>query len=192
MAELIEHIERHLGTIESGWSKDADGETMPFSVARIDNPSGPGTVAFVTLGLSRHELHGSRPDKSIRCELLMLVTDDWRDGPMPGILQQVASGNLASHHALLRGEVVGPWGPLVAGSQLEALYATMPVYLPDEFATCEVEGNQVIFIWLIPVSAGEAAFVTASGWPEFEDALAKSQLQLMDLHRPVLTFDAPN
>lgn len=186
---LVEHFEQHLGRIESGWSKNADGAAMPFQVVRFLNPAGPGTIGFATLGLSRHELHGSQPDQTIRCELLMLVLDGWRDGPIPGIMQQVGRDILSNHHAPLRGEVIGPYGPLVGSSQLEALYAALPVYLPDSFATYEDDGEQIVIIWLIPISAGEAEFVTDSGWSEFENALSDTDLQLMDLNREVLKLD---
>ena len=56
---------------------------------------------------------------------------------MPGILQQVGLGVLAAERPLLRGEVVGPNGPLLPGSAMEAFYLALPVYLPDEFAWCD-------------------------------------------------------
>ncbi len=131
---LIEHLELYLGEMECGWSRDADGQPMPFQVARFGDPPVPNTVAFSTLGLSRNALRSPVSDKSIHLELLMLVPVSLRDGPVPGVLQQVANELMETGYAVLRGDVIGPRGPLFAGSPVEALYAAQPVYFPDQFA----------------------------------------------------------
>jgi len=188
MAELVEHLERYLGPIQEGWSIDADGLKLPFQVVRFDQGSGSGTISFSTLGLSRHALPSPASRQLIRHELLLLAPDSLRAGPIPSLLQQVALETLASGRALLRGDVLGPRGPLVPGSSMEAFYVGMPVYFPDEFATCEVEGESVVIAWLIPISRSEAAFVTEHGWPAFEERLVATDPDLTDVDRPSLGF----
>lgn len=183
---LVEHLERFLGPIEAGWSQDADGTKMPFQIVRFAGGSGPGTVSFSTLGLSRIPLHSSVSGKEIRHELLVLTPDSLRDGPLPALIHQVAMIAVHSGHAFLRGDVVGPRGPLVPGSTLEAIYVAMPAYFPDEFASCEENGDPVAIAWLVPISAREADYAARNGWSAFEDRLVDADPDLTDFGRASL------
>lgn len=185
LVSLVDHLERYLGEIEAGWSRDADGREMPFQVARFPRGSGDGTVSFTTLGLSRHALR-SPSGKEIRHELMMIVPDRLRDGSIPGLLQQIGMEVLAATRPLLRGDVIGPRGELVAGSGLDAIYAAIPVYLPDDFAVYEDNSQQVAIVWLVPISAREASYVRTRGWKAFEDRLVESDPDLTDIFRPSL------
>jgi hypothetical protein len=104
----------------------------------------------------------------------MFVPNRLKDGPVPGLLQEVAAAVLESGSALLRGDVLGPKGPLFAMSSMEALHAAIPVYLPDEFASCETEdGAQVVIVWLVPISRTEAEYIHLHGWDAFEERLVE-------------------
>ena len=186
MTSLPEHIERFLGEIEAGWTQDAEGVGVPFQVARCSGGEAPGTP-FVTLGLSREALKSPVSDKLIRHELVMVLAGSHPNGPAPGILQQVGRECLASGKALLRGDVIGPRGPLVDGSALEALYVASPVCLPDAFATyAGGDDQQVVFAWLIPIAGSELEYVRSHGWNAFEDGLVEAQPDLTDLYRAPL------
>jgi hypothetical protein len=182
---LVEHLERYLGEIEAGWSRDADGDELPFQVVRLPKGSGQGTVSFATLGLSRHPLR-SASGKEIRQELLMIVPDRLRDGPIPALLQQIGTEMLTAASPLLRGEVIGPRGELVAGSSMEAIYVAIPVYFPDDFAVYEQDGAGIVVTWLVPISAGEVRYVREHGWRAFEDRLAESDPDLTNVFRAPL------
>jgi Suppressor of fused protein (SUFU) len=186
---LIEHLEGYLGEIEGGWSRDADGDDMPFEVARFPRGSGRGTISFATLGLSRYPLQ-SWSGKEIRHELLMIVPDSLREGPVPGLLQQIGMEALGSARPVLRGEVIGPRGELITGSPMEALYAAIPVHFPDDFAVYEGDDESVAVVWLVPISAREASYVKRHGWRAFEDLLAELDPDLTDLSRPSMRVDS--
>ena len=179
---LVDHLERHLGEIEVGWSRDADGFTMPFQVVRFAPPPLAGFSVFSTLGLSEAVLASRRSDKLIRHEFVMIVPDRLRDGPVPAILQQAAVDIVASGSALLRGDVISPQGPLFATSRMEALYAAIPVFMSDDFGAC----GDVVLVWLVPISRKEAEFVEAKGWPAFENLLVDVDPDLTDPYRPAL------
>jgi hypothetical protein len=184
MAGLVEHFERFLGSIQLGWTHDADGVEMPFQVVRFEKGSGSGTVGFARLGLSRHGLPSVTSGREIRHQLLLLVPDSLRDGPMPALLHQVGMRALTSERALLRGDVLGPQGPLLPGSSMVALYVGMPVYFPDEFGSCEEDGHSVVIAWLIPISKLEAGYVARHGWGAFEERLVEADPDLTDAYRP--------
>jgi hypothetical protein len=180
---LVEHFEKGLGQIEVGWSVDADGRRMPFQIVRFPQGSGPGTISFATLGLGRYPLTSPDPDIEIRHELLMLAPESLRDGVLPSLIQQVGEETIHSQRPLLRGDVIGPRGPLIPGSQMEALYVTLPVYFPDEFATCEEDDHTIVIAWLVPISAGEAHYIVHHGWADFEDRLVEQDPDLTDFGR---------
>jgi hypothetical protein len=186
MTSVPAHLERYLGEIECGWSVDADGEAMPFQIARFARGPAPGSISFATIGLSHRSMPSPVSGRTIRHELVMFVSDSLRDGPLPSILQQVGLDVLAASKPLLRGDVVGPRGPLVPGSAMEALYAAIPVCLPDGFSSCEEAGRSVVFAWLVPISFREASYVAEHGWDAFEDRLEDADPDLMDLLRPSL------
>ncbi|MEV4055690.1 suppressor of fused domain protein [Amycolatopsis sp. NPDC049688] len=169
---LIEHLEARLGTITGGWKHDG------YQVAEFDSDW------FATIGLSRHPLHSRRSARHLRLEL---ITGGRPAEFLPGLLAQVADEVLASGEALLRGDVVGPRGPLVPGSALEAWYAAIPVYQDDEFAAVDLPDNtRAAIVWLAPISAGEAVFCASHGWRAFEDELVRHDPDLLDLGRAEL------
>lgn len=182
---IIDHFEKYLGPVEEGWSEDADGVKMPFQIAKYAKGSGPGTVAYSTLGLHRYALRSPSTGRDLRLELLLLVRD-LPSGTAPALLHQIAMSALTEGRAYVRGEVLGPQGPVVPGSKMEAFYVAIPAYFPDEFATCRAEGEAVAIAWLVPITAREAGYVAKHGWDAFEDRLVEADPDLTDLSRPSL------
>jgi hypothetical protein len=180
MASLIEHLEAFLGTTSGGW------QPPEWSFSVMEFPHGPidDCTVFVTLGLSDVPLPSHVSAKEIRHELMVAVNR--KDVPpyLPSLLEQVGKEAVDRRSAFLRGDVIGPRGPLFEGSDLTAFYASAPSLLPDEFGTCSAEdGTDRIFAWLIPITTREASFVQAQGWNAFEVRLAKSDADLFDLRR---------
>jgi hypothetical protein len=138
MSNLIEHLERHLGEMEGGWSKDGSGNLLPFQVAMFPGGPGPGTSTYCTIGLSNHALVSPRSGKAIKHEIVLAARKAFGYKNIPALLQQVAGEALARRCPYLRGDLVGPRGPLFPGSRLEALYIACPAYFPDSFATFDL------------------------------------------------------
>jgi hypothetical protein len=175
-----EHLESFCGPIVEGWRTDPDGKKMPCTVARFERGPSQGSVTFATLGLNSYRLKSATSQKLIRHELVMLARKDAIPGNLPALLHQVSAEAVSRGRAYLRGEVIGPRNPLFTGTALTALYVAIPVYFPDEFNS--VDG--VVFVWLIPITTREAAFVSAEGWSRFEDILVRENADLLDLNRP--------
>lgn len=179
MSRLIDHLERFLGPIEEGWSTDADGRPQAFQVVRFSPDVLPQCSVYVTVGLGRHDLASRTSSRRIKQELVAIVSDEFRPGPIPGVLQQVGAELIRSGSAVLRGDVVGPRGRLVDGSEMEGLYAAIPVYLPDGFG----QVDDIVMVWAVPISRQEAEFVSAKGWQLFEERLVDVDPDLTDLQR---------
>jgi Suppressor of fused protein (SUFU) len=184
---LPQHLEEFLGPIQGGWSQDADGRKVPFAVVDFAGGPRPGTATFSTLGLSKTPMHAQTEATHVYQELVIVVPRSLRVGPVPGILQEIGQEAIAKGEALLRGDVVGPRGPLFSdGSRMEAFYAAIPVCFPSEFATYREEDRDVVMVWLIPIHAVEAEFVRQRGWSQFEDELRKADPDLIDIERDPL------
>lgn len=188
MTDLLDHLEQTLGPVQVGWSKDSDGVELPFHVVSFARSSDDHSVAYATLGLSRHTLTSPISGRRIRQELLMLAPESQESSQVVRLLVQVGEMALGSHRALLRGNVVGPAGPLVPESELTALYVTMPVYFPNEFATCPSPDGDIVISWLVPITTNEANFIAATGWGAFEERLVEENPDLGDFRRAAITL----
>jgi hypothetical protein len=188
---VTDHLEHHLGLIEEAWSTNAAGEKLPFSVVRL--PGGPlkDRKVFATVGLSDHALTSNSSSKLIRQELIFIAPASFGDRNIPALLQQVGMETLEGHTALLRGEVLGPRGRLFEAGEMEALYVSIPVYLPESFAAFKRDdGETVIMAWLVPVSGTEATLIKQHSWEAFEDELVKNDPDLSDPERRSLLIAA--
>jgi hypothetical protein len=182
-AALIDHLEQHLGSITDGWSKDHAGEQGTFQIVRFVSDKNPGVV-YSTLGLSNYPLPSRQTGKLIRHELVMVTPHAEAPRGIPGLLQQVGDERRRSGQAFLRGDVIGPQGKLWPDAMMEALYVSIPVFLPDSFASCATASiGSVVFAWLVPITANEAAYIRDHGWNEFEDRLVEQEVDLVNIHR---------
>jgi hypothetical protein len=186
MTELIAHLESYLGEISGGTSGDdstPDGLQVVWFGA---NRPHTGVTTIARLGLSRHHLAQSG-GKGLHQELLMHLPMVGQPRNAAGLLFQVAAELIARGRGLLRGEVIGPRGPLFGSGQMTALYAAAPGYLPDGFDVCDTGTVTVVMTWLVPITDTEANYVRARGWSAFEDALVAEDPDLVDLSRSPVT-----
>ena len=184
MAKLVEHLEKHLGRIEKGWDRTPDRDDIPFQVIACRGGAHAGVRAFSTLGLSSQGLRSAVSEKVIHQELFLAVPETFGEANLPALLQQVGLEAIEANLAYLRGDVIGPRGPLLDGKTFEALYVAMPVYFPDSFGACRLSDSvTVVIAWLIPITKREAAFVARQGWGAFEDRLVRTDPNLFDLDR---------
>lgn len=185
MPHLVEHLERYLGTISGGWSKDADGNPQHAQVLKFDDAPLDGVAAYSTLGLSRHAL--ALPGKaSIRMEFLMMVRRGHFERYVPSIMQQLVEEVIHEGRAPLRGEVIGPRGPLDPDTRLEAFLVYSPYYQPDGFAACEDANGPIIMAGLVPLFPEEASFARTHGWEALESLLVQHDPDVDDWRRPPL------
>jgi hypothetical protein len=182
VTHLPQHLERFLGPIEAGVRGD---DSTPNGVQVVhfgDGTPFAGVTTSATLGLSNHHL-GQANGRSLHQELLMHVPTTRQPSNLAGVLFQVAAELLARGRGLGRGEVLGPRGVLFPDTDMTALVAAAPVYLPDAFAVCDTPAAPVVLTWLIPLTDLEARFATEHGWPELEDLFVRKNPDLTDLTR---------
>jgi hypothetical protein len=183
MNKYVEFLESHLGSIVHGYTDD--GENLPFHVVKFKGGPFPNTVTYSTLGLSHHNLVKRNSEKTIKHELFIVADSGFDEKEIVGALKRLGKEVLETHRPYLRGQVIGPRGTLFRGTKLEALYASVPVYFPDSFFEFEVENenSSIAQVWLVPVTAREAAFVAQNGWSLFEDLLTEADPDLINFKR---------
>jgi len=179
---LVAHLEAFLGEIRAGSGGD---DTTPGGVQVVwfgpDKPFA-GAITIATLGLSYVYLE-QPSGRGFHQELLMHLPADRESHNAAGVLFQVAKLLVDCGRGLLRGDVLGPWGQLFAGTTMTALYAADPICLPDDFAVCDTPAGEVVLTWLVPITDAEAHYVARRGWRAFEDALMAEDPDLTDLTR---------
>ena len=120
----------------------------------------------------------------IRHELLMIVPSEAVPPNIVGIIQQAGLEAMARGSAYLRGELLGPKGELFAGYEPKALYASLPVYFPDEFWELTIDGvGGVAFVWLVPLLDEEVIYLSMNGWPDLESRLVSKDPDLTNYAR---------
>ena len=85
--------------------------------------------------------------------------------------------------ALLRGEVIGPGTPVVAGSTLAAIYVTNPSPFDKSLTEFVSEQPATVFAYLVPITEAEAVLVRERGRRWFEEQLEQQNPDIWDLAR---------
>lgn len=174
-----EHLERHLGRMERGWSSDS----LPgVQICLFPDQPASGVLTLSTLGLSNTVL-SMNDDRRVRQELILAVTADEEPDGYAKLLLHVADQLSSSGRALLRGDVVMLQSPIARGSSAAALYASIPTAYPEELSTLSETAPPTVFVWLFPLLPSETAFVRKSGWNEFETQLELRNPDLFDVRR---------
>jgi hypothetical protein len=184
---LIDHLELHCGQIVGGFTE----LHQELQVIQLQRGPVKGTATLATLGLSHHVMHSSNGSgKRFRMELVMLFRESEGRRNLPGVLQQAGTEALRHHHGLLRGDVIGPWGPLQEGATAEALYASVPVYFPESFHEYTPPDGTlpIVLVWMVPITTSEAAFVRKAGWGAFERELERHDPDVLNLRRSAIVL----
>lgn len=186
-SRIRNHIRKTLGPISREWNERTDGSALPFAIAQINDQPVLDAITLVTIGLSEWELcfPSGAPTRQ---ELLFSCYSSFLDANVQGLLGAVALACVDEGRALARGAVEGPAGPLLPSTRLEALYASLPAYFSDRFATNNTTAPPSHFMWIVPITAGEAEFATHEGWSRFEDLLVRQNPDLLDLNRQQLVL----
>lgn len=158
------------------------GQSGYVSILQVGDAPCKGAITMATAGLSKvinHRLHE---------ELLFACWSDSPLGEMASILEFLVRQLAAGREPLMPGDVVGPAGPLVTGTSMEALYVCDPVYFQQGFSHfLSSSGCEIRLRWLVPIYANEARTVDSKGASALDDMFVDQDPDLLSLQRgPVL------
>jgi Suppressor of fused protein (SUFU) len=161
--------------IAQGWQTGALAQSNPdLRVLRVDPEGRGGLWLHVSSGAWRasahqpvgHEFVLVTPFKTLRAvELLAMV------GYFHGV-QPLGVG-----HTVSVGE---PWLP---GSACSYLLVSAPYLLADELWSLRLGGYEIRFLWTIPITVEERAFVARYGLDALEERFETAGLEYWDPHR---------
>jgi hypothetical protein len=144
------------------------------------------TVAC-TVGLSHFDLHSPTTGHKIRQEFFWMMKEGPLSPRVPGILGQVVEERVISGHAILRGEAIWKSGTLLDNGDFMALYATLPVYYPEEMWVFHDDNmGDIVLCSLLAIKEQEWCYLEQHGWRKFEELLDQAPFDLFDLSRPSL------
>lgn len=179
MADLVSHhYHRFMGQPVTTWINDL----YPFQVCRFDDQPYEGCITYATLGMSEFPL--KRPDslEGVQ-EIVFIAYPAFADRHIEDLLFVVGGNVVRRGTVLLKGEILGPAGPLVRGATVEALLCSSPPYFPDDFDQIEQQ-PPIVMVGLVPITRDEAAYGQSHGWPLLEEQMVEEQPDLADLLRP--------
>jgi hypothetical protein len=180
---VIRHIETYLGLVDpkaGHWRWDHADGTLLQAVAFRDRPR-KGAMTLCGLGLGHHQFHS--PRGPVRQELLVSCWDRFVSARLAGILPIAAQYALDQHAALQPWQVLGPAGPLIPGSALEALLCLQPLLFPESFAVCRDTNPPTEFVWLAPISRQEVADVRSGRGEELLARWERGEVDILDWGR---------
>ena len=177
---VAEHLEVRLGPVDYGWGDPASGKRL--QVVRFKDQPEPGVDTYATLGLSEYVL-AMQTGREVREELVLCATDRVCDKDVASILLWIAERCVDSGDAILRGQIIDLGAALAEGGEITALYATNPSVFDDRLLAIDSEQPPLVFVWLIPVTTREAAFVRERGWRAFEAALEEEDPDIWNMER---------
>ncbi|MEC3976069.1 suppressor of fused domain protein [Amycolatopsis sp. H20-H5] len=178
--DLVTHLEAHLGLMTAGWKDDA-APRSGLQVVKFGDAPFTGVSTLVTLGLSHHHLGHAGAGAAHQEFLMHLPNARSNNGPP---LLDLARDHLRAGRGLRQGETIEFGKGFLGSPGLVGLWAHSPVYLPDEFATYKLGEKTVRLVWLIPITAAEAALSAAQGWRTLRTAFLEENPDLTDLDRP--------
>jgi|ERR1051325_1815693 hypothetical protein len=180
---LIDHLEEHLGAPARTFEPLSPRDHRPFQVISFEGTPFPDATTLVTAGLSARPREQSK-GHNIRQELVAATYRSRDEEELAAVVDAIGREVLTRDSALLRGEVVGPAGPIFAGSTIEAFAYTSPWYWSDEFSRFSGLSPAVLMIWLLPLTTAEAGYVRQHGIDRFEVEINEQVPDLLDFRRP--------
>lgn len=99
-------------------------------------------------------------------------------------LAMVAHFHSRQTHHLKHGDVLDLGHPWLEGSDYRHLLVSWPYALDARAASCAVEREEIIYLWLVPISDAEAQLVRERGSEALEEILEKTGTNLLDPKRP--------
>ena len=178
-----DHIETYLGQMDpsQGYWRWNRSDGPPLQVICFPDKPMLGAKTLCTLGLSKHEFCSEIGH--YRQELVIAAWDRFVTVEFAATLAAVGTRVLDAHWAIGIGEVIGPAGPILPGSELEAILCLHPDPFPTGFATCAATDPPTSFSWLVPISAKEASEVNNGEIEQLLLRWKREATDLLDLYR---------
>jgi hypothetical protein len=183
VTEVPDHYESHLGIMDPSaghwkWNR-ADG--VPLQVIAFQNQPKAGAKTLCTLGVSRHTLHSIAGH--VRQELILATWEQYVCPELAATLAIIGGKVLDAHVSVEFGQVFGPAGPLIPGSNLEAILCVRPEGFSTDLSVCLKTEPATELVMLVPITCEEVAEVENTGAEDLLLKWKRDGIDLLDLNR---------
>ena len=163
---------------EFEWTVGPIGESLPrFRVRRIAARSSREAWVYASIGVWE-----VTRDKASGAEFFLLAPSE---SPFHvELLAMVANLHADPRYRLSVGSVVGIGRSWTEGSRCDHLLVSRPYPYGPRLERCEVGGRLIRFLWLVPITAGEAALARRDGVDALERLLEQSEINPIAPTRP--------
>ncbi|MBI3653227.1 MAG: suppressor of fused domain protein [Acidobacteria bacterium] len=165
----------------------------PFEIMEYWDTSCTDAVVLVTVGLSDFSEESiADPRLTLNQELVFICYENFYSQELVKLLGSIARETKASGSPLSKGNILGPAGPILTTTTMEAFYISIPFYLEQGFHRLQDGCIEIEFIWLVPIYRAEAEGITNHNTDEFEALLENQDPNLLDLSRPLVILVPSN
>jgi hypothetical protein len=176
----LHHIEKYLGKFDSSWAEE--NMKNACNVLGFFNTPIKGVNTYVTAGLNKHILNMPKK-RLVREELIISVENNFCSDDIVSFLISFSDFILSKHQALLKGDVIGPYEPIIPNVKTNSIYSTDPFFFDDQFIVLKESSPPTVFVYLMPILESEVKFIHSHGWSQFDNLLEKKMPNIFNLDR---------
>lgn len=158
------------------WSVGPIRKTLPAMViTRIAPRSSAEPWVYVSRGVWEVERDGER---------IELVLQAPYDDPIHiETLTMAANFHADPRYRLYCGKILDIGRPWLEGASCDHLLVSLPYLIGPQFEYLRLSEMTIRFLWLLPITASEAAYARAHGVDALEDAFERSGFDTLDPNR---------
>jgi hypothetical protein len=180
-AAVAAHIRRfwpRRQVVDFEWAVRPISATIPgFVVSRVAPSSETEAWVYVSNGASQVFTGSEQP----RLEFLIMSPID--DPIHVETLAMVSNFHADPKYSVHLGKIIQIGRSWMDGSVSDHLLVSLPYPFGPELEVCRYDRGVIRFLWLLPITASEAAFARAHGYEALESRFEDSGIDAIDLHR---------
>lgn len=142
-------------------------------VRRIAPAAAGGAWVYATHGLAR----AGEPGEAA-AEYVLLAPSE--QPLLVELLAALATVAARPEGRLGAGSICALGRPWLRGAAADHLLVLPPYPFGPGFEACEQDGRRVVVLWLVPITAAEAAHARAHGWEALEELIGAAGAELVD------------
>lgn len=177
--KIAQHAWKFIGGTPEVFSYNNDDETISVDIMTCADENFSITT-LSTIGLSSVDIGKEIDGKPLRVELLML--GDAHEEIFANILATVAFRIKETQYCdfgLIIENVIEQY---VSDAAVNHVLLMQPLFW-EKYSPCELDGNIVAWLLVVPISEDERNYIEKNGVDKFDELLEKSQVDLIDLRR---------
>ena len=177
--KIAQHAWKFIGGTPEVFSYNNDDETISVDIMTCADESFSITT-LSTIGLSSVDIGKEIDGKPLRVELLMLGAA--HEEIFANILASVAFQIKETHYCNFGLIIENVIEQYVGDAAVNHVLLMQPVFW-EKYSPCELDGNIIVWLLVIPISEDERKYIEKNGVDKFDELLERAQVDLIDLHR---------